>query len=166
MTVETVRAFLADKAPDIVIIDLPTSTATVVLSAEAHGVEPGQIAKSLLLDAGGRRVMIVTRGGTRLDNQKFKQTFGRRAKMFGPEDVEAATGHPVGGVCPFGLASRIPVFCDISLKAFREVLPAAGSITSAVRIAPERLSQLVDAKWIDVCRDPDQFEMANPDSQS
>jgi prolyl-tRNA editing enzyme YbaK/EbsC (Cys-tRNA(Pro) deacylase) len=165
MTVETVRAFLADKAPDIAIIDLPTCTATVALAAEAHGVAPGQIAKSLLLEAGGRRVLIVTRGDTRIDNQKFKQTFGRRAKMLGPEDVEAVTGHPIGGVCPFGLASRIPIFCDISLKAFSEVLPAAGSISSAVRIAPERLSQLVDAKWVDVCRELDQFHMPNPDSQ-
>jgi prolyl-tRNA editing enzyme YbaK/EbsC (Cys-tRNA(Pro) deacylase) len=96
MTVETVRAFLVDKAPDIAIIYLPTSTATVVLAAEAHGVAPGQIAKSLLLDAGGRRVMIVTRGNTRIDNQKFAS---HRVLRMAPHFLEKA-----GGALTFGRA--------------------------------------------------------------
>ncbi len=152
MSLDSVRAFLARKAPDIEIVELSASTATVVLAAEAHGVEPGRIAKTLLLSIAGRKVLIVARGDARLDNRKTKAVFGGRAKMLGAEEVETVTGHPVGGVCPFGLASKLPVYCDVTLKAFDEVLPAAGSISSAVRINPTRLAELVDAEWIDICQ--------------
>jgi prolyl-tRNA editing enzyme YbaK/EbsC (Cys-tRNA(Pro) deacylase) len=153
MSLDSVRAYLARKAPDIEIIELSVSTATVALAAEAHGVEPGRIAKTLLLSVAGRKVLIVARGDARLDNRKTKAAFGGRAKMLGADEVEAVTGHPVGGVCPFGLATKLPVYCDISLRAFGEVVPAAGSIHSAVRIDPMRLAELVEAEWIDVCQD-------------
>ncbi|GLR66400.1 cys-tRNA(pro)/cys-tRNA(cys) deacylase [Acidocella aquatica] len=152
MSIESVRAFFAEKAPDITIIEMPDSTATVALASEAHGIEPGRIAKTLLLNAGGRRILIVARGDARLDNRKIKAIFGSRAKMLGADEVQAVTGHPVGGVCPFGLATRLPIYCDISLQAFDEVVPAAGSIHSSVRIDPMRLVKLVDAKWVDICR--------------
>lgn len=153
MSVESVRAFFAEKAPDITIIEMPDSTATVDLAAEAHGIEPGRIAKTLLLNAGGRKILIVARGDARLDNRKIKTIFGGRAKMLGADEVQAVTGHPVGGVCPFGLATKLPIYCDISLKHFNEVVPAAGSIHSAVRIDPMRMAKLVEAKWVDVCKD-------------
>ncbi|WP_371366973.1 YbaK/EbsC family protein [Pseudomonas sp. QL9] len=154
MSLESVRAFFAEKAPDIAIIELDTSTATVALAAEAHGVEPGRIAKTLSLRVGERTVLVVARGDARLDNRKLKEALGGKAKMLGAEDVAALTGHPVGGVCPFGLATPLPVYCDVSLRAFDEVLPAAGALHSAVRIAPERMASLVDADWVDVCQDP------------
>ena len=72
--------------------------------------------------------------------------------MLGPEEVVAATGHPIGGVCPFGLLTPLPVYCDISLKAFDEVVPAAGSTHSALRINPLRMAGLVGAEWVDVCQ--------------
>ncbi|CDF84302.1 hypothetical protein PKB_2955 [Pseudomonas knackmussii B13] len=153
MSLESVRAFFAEKAPDIAIIELDTSTATVALAAEAHGVEPGRIAKTLSLRVGERTVLVVARGDARLDNRKLKEALGGKAKMLGAEDVAALTGHPVGGVCPFGLATPLPVYCDVSLRAFDEVLPAAGALHSAVRIAPERMASLVDADWVDVCQD-------------
>jgi prolyl-tRNA editing enzyme YbaK/EbsC (Cys-tRNA(Pro) deacylase) len=153
VSLDSVRVFLATKAPDIEIVELPASTATVALAAEAHGVEPGRIAKTLLLSIAGRKVLIVARGDARLDNRKTKAVFGGRAKMLGAEEVEAVTGHPVGGVCPFGLTSKLPVYCDVTLKAFDEVLPAAGSTNSAVRINPVRLAKLVEAEWIDICQD-------------
>lgn len=154
MSLESVRAFFAEKAPDIAIIELPTSTATVALAAEAHGVEPGRIAKTLSLRVGERSVLVVARGDARLDNRKLKEALGGKAKMLGAEEVVALTGHPVGGVCPFGLATPLPVYCDVSLRAFDEVLPAAGALHSAVRIDPERLAALVEADWVDVCQDP------------
>jgi len=154
MSLESVRAFFAEKAPDIAIIELDTSTATVALAAEAHGVEPGRIAKTLSLRVGERTVLVVARGDARLDNRKLKEALGGKAKMLGAEEVVALTGHPVGGVCPFGLASPLPVYCDVSLRAFDEVLPAAGALHSAVRIAPERLANLVEADWVDVCQAP------------
>ncbi|MCL6687315.1 YbaK/EbsC family protein [Pseudomonas sp. R3.Fl] len=154
MSLESVRAFFAEKAPDITIIELDTSTATVALAAEAHGVEPGRIAKTLSLRVGERTVLVVARGDARLDNRKLKEALGGKAKMLGAEEVVELTGHPVGGVCPFGLASPLPVYCDVSLRAFDEVLPAAGALHSAVRIAPERLASLVEADWVDVCQEP------------
>lgn len=154
MSLESVRAFLAQNAPDIEILEMSTSTATVTQAAEAHGVEPGRIAKTLSLRVGERTFLVVTRGDVRLDNRKIKDTFGGKASMLGAEEVEALTGHPVGGVCPFGLAQPLPVYCDISLKAFDEVVPAAGAIHAAVRISPQRMAELVGADWVDVCQAP------------
>jgi prolyl-tRNA editing enzyme YbaK/EbsC (Cys-tRNA(Pro) deacylase) len=153
MSLESVRAFLSKNAPDIEIIEMPTITATVTQAAEAHGVEPGRIAKTLSLRVGERSFLVVTRGDARLDNRKVKAAFGGKASMLNTEQVQALTGHPIGGVCPFGLATPLPVYCDISLRAFEEVVPAAGSIHAAVRICPERMATLVEADWVDVCQE-------------
>jgi len=156
MTIETVRAFLAEHAPDIAVIETPLSTATVALAAVAHGVAPGQIAKTLSLKIGQHIFLVVARGDYRLDNKKAKAAFGAKPRMLSTEEVVTATGHPVGGVCPFGVAQPLPVYCDISLKTFDEVWPAAGSTNSAVRITPDRMAALVKATWVDVCVPPEQ----------
>ncbi|WP_262269213.1 YbaK/EbsC family protein [Microvirga yunnanensis] len=152
MSLESVRAFLARHAPDLRIIEMQTSTATVAQAAEAHGVEPEKIAKTLSLRVGEKSFLVVTSGTARLDNRKVKATFGGKASMLDAEQVQALTGHPVGGVCPFGLATPLPVYCDISLKTFEEVVPAAGSIHTAIRINPLRMAELVGADWVDVCQ--------------
>ena len=155
MSLESVRAWLAAHAPDLPIIDQGLSTATVAEAAVALGVEPGRIAKTLCIRAGGGApFLLVARGDARLDNAKAKAAFGGRPRMLGPEDTLTVTGHPVGGVCPFGLANPLPVYCDVSLQAFDEVIPAAGSTHSALRIAPSRLAELVEAKWVDVSQQP------------
>ncbi|KAA9369539.1 YbaK/EbsC family protein [Ochrobactrum sp. Sa2BUA5] len=152
MSLESVKAFFADKAPEIEVIELPTSTATVALAAEAHRVEPGQIAKTLSFAAKDQTILIVTRGDARIDNRKFKDRFGTKPRMLDAESVLNETSHPVGGVCPFGLPNNLPVFCDLSLKSFEEVVPAAGATNSAVRITPQKMAELVAAEWIDVCQ--------------
>ena len=152
MSLESVRAFFSAKAPDIAIIELETSTATVALAAAAHGVEPGQIAKTLAFRIGEQELLVVARGDARMDNRKLKERFGGKAKMLDADTVVALTGHPVGGVCPFGLATDLPVYCDRSLLAYDEVLPAAGAIHSAVRISPQRMAELVGAEWVDLCQ--------------
>ena len=151
MSLESVRAFFAENAPDIDVIESPLSSATVVLAAEAYGVEPARIAKTLSLRVGERVVLVVAAGTARMDNRKMKAAFGGKPKMLGLEEVAEITGHEVGGVCPFGLKSPLPVYCDVSLKAFDIVVPAAGSTHSAVRIAPMRLAELTSAEWVDVC---------------
>jgi len=151
MSLETVRAFFAEKAPDISVIESTQSSATVPLAALAYGVEPARIAKTLSLRIGERVVLIVTSGTSRMDNKKVKALFGGKPKMLGLEEVAEITGHEVGGVCPFGLKAALPVYCDISMKAFDIVVPAAGSTHSAVRIAPERMAELTSAEWVDVC---------------
>jgi prolyl-tRNA editing enzyme YbaK/EbsC (Cys-tRNA(Pro) deacylase) len=153
MSLESVRAFFAEKAPDIAVIESSLSSATVELAAKAHGVAPGRIAKTLSLRIGERVVLIVTSGTSRMDNKKLKALFGAKPKMLAVEEIAEITGHEVGGVCPFGLKSPLPIYCDVSLEAFDEVVPAAGSTHSAVRIAPSRLAELVGAKWVDVCND-------------
>ena len=153
MSLDSVRAFFAEKAPDIEVIELPVQTSTVALAAEAHGVEPARIAKTLSLRVGDRNLLVVARGDARLDNRKLRSVFGGKARMLDAEQVLALTGHPVGGVCPFGLATPLPVYCDVSLRGFEDVIPAAGGLHTAVRIAPERMAALVDASWVDVCQD-------------
>ena len=99
-------------------------------------------------------MLIVTAGTSRMDNRKVKALLGGKPKMLGLEEVADITGHEVGGVCPFGLKTPLPIYCDVSLKAFDEVVPAAGSTHSAVRIAPARLAELTSAEWVDVCQAP------------
>lgn len=152
MSLESVRAFFAAHAPDIDVIVTEASSATVPLAAEAHSVAPAQIAKTICLRVGDQTMLIVASGISRLDNRKFKDRFGGKARMLDAEQVLAATGHPVGGVCPFGLPAPLPVYCDISLRAFDEVVPAAGATNAAVRLSPQRLAELVDAEWVDVCQ--------------
>ncbi|HQS14930.1 YbaK/EbsC family protein [Reyranella sp.] len=154
MTVEAVRAFLSAHAPDLEVVELAASTATVEMAARGHGVAPAQIAKTLSLRIKDRALLIVTCGDARLNNRKIKDVLGGKPRMLGADEVVSLTGHPVGGVCPFGLTTPLPVYCDVSLKEFDEVVPAAGSINSAVRIAPERMAALVNAEWIDVCDRP------------
>jgi prolyl-tRNA editing enzyme YbaK/EbsC (Cys-tRNA(Pro) deacylase) len=151
MSLESVRAFLVEHAPDIEILVHDGPTATVAQAAVAHGVPPAAIAKTLSLAVGGRPFLVVAGGMARLDNKKAKAEFGGKVSMLGPDEVLSLTGHPVGGVCPFGLATPLPVYCDISLREFAEVVPAAGSTSSALRISPERLAELTHARWIDVC---------------
>lgn len=151
MSLQSVRQFFTDHAPDIEIIELNQSTATVALAAAAHNVAPGQIAKTLSLKVKDEVILIVAKGDARLDNKKLKSTFGAKARMLNSDEVVTVTGHPVGGVCPFGLENPLTVFCDVSLREFPEVLPAAGATHSAVRIAPDRLAHLTHATWVDVC---------------
>jgi hypothetical protein len=151
MSLASVRAFFEARQVDIPIVELDSNTSTVALAAQAHGVEPGRIAKTLAFKlADGKVFLLVARGDARIDNAKFKTTFGK-GKMLALDQVEALTGHPVGGVCPFGLATDLPVYLDKSLLAFAEVLPAAGSVNSALRISPQRMAELTQGHWVDAC---------------
>jgi len=155
MSLESVRAFFAAHAPDIAIIEQSASTATVAEAAATLGVEPAQIAKTLCFRVGERVVLVVARGDARLDNRKVKDAFQGRPRMLGAEEVEALTGHPVGGVCPFGLATPLPVYCDQSLRAFDTIYPAAGGRTASVRLTPDRLQVLTGGVWADLCTVPE-----------
>lgn len=152
MSIETVRTFFKEHAPDIVVMEHDRSTATVALAAAALRVSEGQIAKTLALRFGIKTALFVLAGNAKLDNQKFKSLFGAKPKMLAPEEAFELTGHPVGGVCPFGLAQAITTYCDISLQDYAEVYPAAGSPNSAVRLSPDRMVQLVGAEWVDIGR--------------
>jgi len=156
MSLESVRAWLAVHAPDLPLIEVEASTATVDTAAEALGVEPGRIAKTLAVRAGDRLFLLCTRGNARLDNRKCKDEFGSRPRMLSAEETLELTGHPVGGVCPFGLKSPLSVYLDVSLRAFDVVYPAGGSLNTSVEVSSERLYELVADGWVDLCRLPEE----------
>ncbi len=154
MSLHSVREFFASRQLDIPIIETEADTSTVALAAQAHGIAPGQIAKTLAFRlADGRVVLIVASGDVRIDHQKFKQALGK-GKMLAAQEVVELTGHPVGGVCPFGLATSLPVYLDESLLNYQEVWPAAGSTNSALRITPQQMAELTQAQWVNVCAQP------------
>ena len=155
MSLESVRAWLAGHAPDLRLIEVEESTATVATAAAALGVEPGRIAKTLAVRVNERVFLLVARGDARLDNAKTKTAFGGRPRMLGAEETLALTGHPVGGVCPFGVATPLPVYLDETLKGFDIVYPAGGSLNTSVEVTPDRLFELVAEAWVDLCRLPE-----------
>ncbi len=155
MSLESVRAWLADHAPELEPIEVAESTATVQTAAKALGVEPARIAKTLAVRAGEQVFLLVTRGDARLDNAKSKAEFGSRPRMLGADETLALTGHPIGGVCPFGLATELPVYLDVSLRPFDIVYPAAGSLNTSVKVTSRRLFDLVATRWVDLCRLPE-----------
>jgi prolyl-tRNA editing enzyme YbaK/EbsC (Cys-tRNA(Pro) deacylase) len=156
MSLESVRAWLAGNAPDLRLIEVEESTATVETAAKALGVEPGRIAKTLAVRAGDHFFLLCTQGDARLDNRKCKDEFGARPRMLGAEEALELTGHPVGGVCPFGLKNPLPVYLDVSRKAFDVVYPAGGSLNTSVEVTTARLFELVAERWVDLCRLPDE----------
>ena len=138
------------------VIVMDENTATVQLAAEALGVEPGRIAKTLSFLRGDGAMMIVAEGAARIDNTKFKQAFGFKARMIPAEQVEALTGHAPGGVCPFGRMAGVPVYLDVSLRRYDVVYPAAGDDHSAVRLSLAELEQAVQPEgWVDVTKRPE-----------
>ena len=156
MSLDSVRAWLAEHAPDLELIEASETTATVETAARTLGVEPGQIAKSLTVRAGEQLFLLVARGDARLDNRKCKDVFGARPRMLGAEETLELTGHPVGGVCPFGLKTSLPIYLEVSLQAFETVYPAGGSLNTSVKVPTKRLSDLVGERWVDLCRLPDE----------
>lgn len=154
MSLESVKTHLAAAAPELTVLETTESSATVEMAAQAHDVAPAQIAKTLSFRLKDEVFLLVARGDARLDNKKAKAAFGGKVKMLGLEEVQDITGHPVGGVCPFGLANPLKVYLDISLQAFDEVIPAAGAVNAAVRISPQRMAEITDGTWVDACQEP------------
>ncbi len=151
MSVENVRTYLRDRGLEHDILEFGGSIETVELAAQALGVEPELIAKTLAFKLRDKGVLVVTKGDARIDNRKFKNRFGVRAKMMSPGEVLEKTGHPVGGVCPFALKEELEIYLDQSLRPFEKVYPAAGSKNSCIEITPEELYRITGAQWIDVC---------------
>ena len=154
MSLEKAESYLKEAGFLDHVIELKESTATVALAAEALGVEPGMIAKTMSFLQGEQPVLILTEGTAKVDNRKYKDTFHVKAKMIPFEQVEEVTGHAPGGVCPFGIKDGIEVYLDESLKRFETVYPAAGDDHSAVRLTIPELEEVSGAKgWVDVSRE-------------
>ena len=153
MSIEKVREYLKQYGKDSDIKELETSSATVELAANALGVIPARIANTLSFKMDNSCILVITAGDTKIDNKKFKQIFGLKAKMLSPEEVINLTGHAIGGVCPFGLKnSDIKVYCDISMQRFETVFPACGSSNSAIELTCDELFNISKSQsWVDVC---------------
>lgn len=153
MSVESVKEHLKKFGADGRVMEFEESSATVELAAQAVGVEPARIAKTLSFKKDDGCVLVVTAGDAKIDNTKFKQFFSMKAKMLSPEEVVELVGHPVGGVCPFGIKDGVPVYLDISMKRFGTVFPACGSGKSAIELTCDELFEYSGAReWIDVCK--------------
>ena len=155
MSIESVKTYFASIQAPVTIREFPVSSATVELAAQAAGTEPCRIAKTMSFYTSDRTaaLLVVTAGDQKIDNKKFKETFGMKARMLTLEDVEAMTGHAPGGVCPFANPDGVPVYLDVSLKRFETVFPAAGSANSAIELTCDQLETYSQAeKWVDVCR--------------
>ncbi len=155
MAIERVREYLKQWDRDKDILEFPVSSATVELAAEAAGVIPARIAKTLSFRDGESCLLIVTAGDRKVDNSKFKQFFQMKARMLTPEEVEQFTGHAVGGVCPFAMKDpEVKIYCDSSMRRFETVFPACGSSNSAIELNCDELFQYANAiEWIDVCKE-------------
>lgn len=153
MAIDIVKVHLKKWGRDVDIIELKTSSATVELAAQALGVEPGRIAKTISFKDKDGALLIVAAGDAKTDNSKFKAQFGFKAKMLTPDEALQYTGHAVGGVCPFGIKDNVPVFLDISLKRFNTVFSACGSSNSAIELTCEEIDEYSsNKKWVDVCK--------------
>ena len=165
MAIEKVRAFFRDLGMEERIQEFDVSSATVELAAQAVGVEGARICKTLSFkDGEDGCILIQTAGDTKIDNRKFKDTFGQKAKMLTAEEVVEFTGHAIGGVCAFAIENpRVRVFCDVSMKRFETVFPACGSSNSAIELTCDEIFRISKAeKWIDVCKLP---EMRQPEGE-
>ena len=155
MSLEKAKAYLEEKGYADHVIELEDSSATVQLAAQALGVEPGMIAKTMSFLIGEEAILILTEGTAKVDNRKYKDTFHMKAKMIPFEEVENWIGHAPGGVCPFGIKEGIKVYLDESLKQFDTVYPAAGNDHSAVKLTIAELEEVAGAAgWVDVCKEP------------
>ena len=153
MSITAVRAYLAQFGLDSKVLEFPVSSATVELAAEAAGVIPARIAKSLSFKVDGEAILIVTAGDAKVDNAKFKAAFHTKAKMLTQEQAREMTGHAVGGVCPFANPEGVRTYLDVSLRRFATVFPAAGSSNSAIELTCDELEEYSRCEsWIDVCK--------------
>lgn len=154
MSIEKVKEYFRQYGMEDRVWEKEHSSATVEEAAEALGCEPQRIAKTLSFQAGDRVVLVVTAGDRKIDNKKYREQFGCKAKMLKFEEVEDLVGHAVGGVCPFAVREGVEVYLDESLKRFETVFPAAGSSNSMIELSIKELERYSHSlQWVDVCKE-------------
>ena len=163
MSIDIARAYLAERGYEDRIMEFDVSSATVELAARAVGTEPARICKTLSFKLkDGTGILIQTAGDAKIDNKKYKDFFGEKAKMLSPSEVPEYTNHEIGGVCAFGITrDDVRIYCDVTMKRFDTVYPACGSDNSAVRLTPDELYEISGAlDWIDVVKLPEDVQAA------
>lgn len=158
MGIEQGRAYFRALGIEDRVQEFDVSSATVELAAQALGVEGARIAKTLSFKLPEEKpILIIAAGDARIDNHKYKEKFQTKAKMLSPDEVISFIGHPIGGVCPFGINDGVDVYLDDSLKRFETVFPAVGSGNSAIELNLDELYRYSNAiEWVDVCQLPEE----------
>ena len=153
MSVDKVKQYFSRYGMESRVLEFDVSSATVELAAAALNCEPGRIAKTLSFLVGDHPILIVSAGDVKIDNAKYKATFGKKAKMLTPDQVVEMIGHAVGGVCPFAVKEGVTIYLDASLKKYETVFPACGSSNSAIELTiPEMEKYSGYKEWVDVCK--------------
>lgn len=153
MSIEKVREYFKKNNMENRIKEFEVSSATVELAAKAVNCEPARIAKTLSFKINEKPILIVVAGDAKIDNHKYKERYGKKAKMLTHEEVLNLIGHPIGGVCPFAINDGVEVYLDKSLKRFKTVYPACGSANSAIELSIEELEKYSNySSWVDVCK--------------
>lgn len=154
MSLESVKVHFKQWNREADVIEFETLSATVEQAATTIGVIPARIAKTLSFRGDGEKsILIVAAGDVKIDNKKFRHTYGYKARMLTAEEVLEQTGHMIGGVCPFGLKNELEVYLDVSMKRFDTIFPACGSKNSAIELTTDELFQYSFAKeWVNVCK--------------
>lgn len=153
MSIERVKAYFREYGLEGRVRELDMSSATVELAAAALNCEPRRIAKTLSFLKEGHALLVVAAGDAKIDNRKYKEQFGTKAKMLSREEAETLVGYAVGGVCPFAVNEGTEVYLDVSLKRFETVFPACGSANSAIELTIPELERYSGyQKWVDVCK--------------
>ena len=156
MAFEKAKAYLEKCGLPDQIIETEHSSATVAAAAEALGCDEAMIAKTLSFLQNEQPVLILADGTARIDNRKYKDRFGCKAKMIPAELVEPLIGHDIGGVCPFGINDGVAVYLDESLRSHEIVYPAVGNDHSGVKLTIPELEECSGYReWVDVCKQPD-----------
>jgi len=153
MSLESVKKYFETNNLPLKVEETSKDTSTVKLAAEAFGIMEDEIAKTMGYKLkNGDYILVITKGTARVDNRKFKDQFQQKPVMIPHDEVIVATGHPVGGVCPFGLNSPLKIYLDKTLKEFDIVYPAGGSPHSAVKISVDMLANITKGEWVDLCK--------------
>jgi len=154
MSIEKVREYFKGYDMEDKVLEFELSSATVRLAAIALGTEEARIAKTMSFKKDDGCILVITAGDVKIDNAKYRHTFGLKAKMLTPDEVMEFVGHAVGGVCPFAVKEGvIGIYIDESVKRFDTVFPACGSSNSAIELTPEELFRYSNADaWVDVCK--------------
>ena len=154
MSIEIVRDYFRGMGMEDKVLEFDVSSATVELAAIALGTQEARIAKTMSFKKDDGCILVVTAGDVKIDNAKYRHTFGLKAKMLTPDEVMEFVGHAIGGVCPFAVNEGvIGIYIDESVKRFATVFPACGSSNSAIELTPEELFKYSGADaWVDVCK--------------
>ena len=156
--VQKVAAFLETKGHPHLPVMLDGAARTAQQAADALGVEPGQIAKSIVFrrKSDDMAILVVTSGDKRVDERKLEALVCPDGKRIGRADaafVKARTGFSIGGVSPVAHAGQVLTLIDRSLMRFDEVWAAAGHPNAVFRLMPQALEQLTGAPVVDVAVD-------------